>query len=223
MARCVARAGATSWRDHHSAVVRPTTMRPSAAKADDQPAARATAGGTGRAHRRRGQCLLGRGLGWRRVATAELQMEGWRRVMAAASAPSRRARRLDLRRVDGSGPAPASEAARRRRRNDVDGTDPPIAPPRHRLDEPRVLRGVAERLAEPVHRAVEAVIEVDEGVRRPEAGAQVVAADELALPLEQQPQDLDRTAAQPDPQASASQLARADVQLERPEPIAVVT
>ena len=60
------------------------------------------------------------------------------------------------------------------------------------LDEPRIFRGVAESLAETHDGGVEAVIEVNKGVARPETFAKLFAADEIAGSFEKDRKNLPR-------------------------------
>src|ERR1700682_5394637 len=46
-----------------------------------------------------------------------------------------------------------------------------VATPGQRLDEPRILRRISQRLAQFVDRGIQAVVEVDEGVGGPDLGA----------------------------------------------------
>ena len=58
----------------------------------------------------------------------------------------------------------------------IDVGDEPVAAPGQRLDETRLHRRIAQRLAKPPHRGVQAALEVDEGVVGPELMAEAVAA-----------------------------------------------
>ena len=95
-----------------------------------------------------------------------------------------------------------------------DRTNPAVAATRDGLDEARVLGGVVERLTQLVYGAVEPVVEVHEGVGRPQADTELVPCDQLARTLEERAQDLNRPATEPDPEAAAPQLARHRVELE---------
>ena len=70
--------------------------------------------------------------------------------------------------------------------------DEPIATPRDGLDERRVVRIVAERSAQAFDGGVQAVLEVDERAVGPETLPQLVARDDVAGPLEHQPENLER-------------------------------
>src|SRR5207253_6392605 len=102
--------------------------------------------------------------------------------------------------------------------NDVDWGNEPIAALRQRLDEARVFGRIAQSLTEPVDGGIEAVIEVDERVSRPQTLPQLVASDDIAAALEQQDEDVERAAAQLHAAPLFHELARAAVNLEHPEP-----
>src|SRR5262249_26494982 len=63
---------------------------------------------------------------------------------------------------------------------------------RNRLDEARVSRRIAERFAQALDRCVQAVLEVDEGVVRPQARAQLVAGHDGPRRLQEANQDATR-------------------------------
>ena len=65
--------------------------------------------------------------------------------------------------------------------------------------------------------ALRAVVEVDESVGLPEAGAQVVAGNDLAGGLEEEGQDLEGLLLEFDAQAVAAKLSGAQVELEYAE------
>jgi len=86
--------------------------------------------------------------------------------------------------------------------------NPPVAPPRQRLDVARRPGIVAEHRAEAFHRGVEAVLEIHERAVGPEPVADLVARHHGAPAREQQPEDLERLLLQPDAGAAFHQLAR---------------
>src|ERR1700680_2340116 len=72
--------------------------------------------------------------------------------------------------------------------------DPPheaISSLRKSLDEPRSLRGIVQRLAEPVHGFVQSEIEVHESTGGPESLDQFFPRDHLSRALQQSRQDLE--------------------------------
>ena len=113
--------------------------------------------------------------------------------------------------------AAAARRCRRRLPARSERRDEPIAAARQRLDEPRVVRIVAERGAQALHRRVQAVLEVDEGAVRPQPLAQLLARDDVAGALEHQPEDLERLLLQADAGRARPQLAQPHVELERAE------
>src|SRR6185369_1515573 len=61
-----------------------------------------------------------------------------------------------------------------------------IAAARQRFYEPRRFSRIAERLAQALHRSVDAVVEVDDGVAGPELLAKLLAGDEIARMLQKE-------------------------------------
>ena len=94
----------------------------------------------------------------------------------------------------------------------------PIAALMNRLDEARHVGLVAERDAQPPHGRVQAVLEIDECPLRPEALAQLLAADDLARPLEQGSQNAERLLLERDAEAALAELSRSEIDLEGAEP-----
>jgi hypothetical protein len=84
------------------------------------------------------------------------------------------------------------------RRTGFNRCDESVAALRKRFDEAWALGGIAERLAEPVDRFVQAAVEVNKGVSRPQPPLQFLARDHLGRPLEQKEQDLERLIPQSD-------------------------
>src|SRR5262249_13788103 len=96
----------------------------------------------------------------------------------------------------------------------VDWCDEPVATARNRLDESRIVGGIAKRLAQLVYGGVQAVVVVDEGVGGPPALAQIFAAYQFPGALEQVQQKLERLAGQARAVVSVlAQLAGAAVKL----------
>jgi hypothetical protein len=62
----------------------------------------------------------------------------------------------------------------------------PVSLPRHSFDKPRVSRFVSKHLPDLLDRGIQAVIELDEGVVRPEALLQLLPRPELRGPFQQQ-------------------------------------
>src|SRR5690349_19824298 len=67
----------------------------------------------------------------------------------------------------------------------------PGSPPCQRFDEPRMTGGISQHLANLVYDRVQAAIEIDKGVGRPQSLPQFLAADDLPLSLEQEKQNLE--------------------------------
>ncbi len=79
----------------------------------------------------------------------------------------------------------------------VDGGDEAVSPPGQGFDEARARCGIAQRLADLVHRGIQAVIEIDKGVGRPDLFAQLIARDHFTGILEQRREDLKRLLLKP--------------------------
>src|SRR5208337_5555704 len=81
------------------------------------------------------------------------------------------------------------------------------------FDEARARCGVAQRIANFVYRGVEAVIEVDEGVGRPNLCAQLVPRHDLAGILQQGAEDLKRLFLKSDTGAVLAQFSGDQIDL----------
>ena len=99
----------------------------------------------------------------------------------------------------------------------LDRTDESVAVPGERLDEKRRPDLVTERAPQAVHGVVQAVIEVDERVVRPEPPPQFLSRDHGARMLEEHREDPERLFREPHPQALLAQLVRSNVDLEATE------
>ena len=132
--------------------------------------------------------------------------------MAARVPPPSRA-------TDGSSNGPEAPLDRRLDilRITSDRGDESIALAGQRLDELRVVGGIAQRIAQVIHRLVETAIEVDERVGRPQPPRQFFTRDELTGPLEQRQEQLQRLIAQRRPLSGISELAGVCIDGERPE------
>src|SRR5271165_274140 len=73
---------------------------------------------------------------------------------------------------------------------DVDWCDEPIAMLGEGLDKPGIGCRVSEQLADSVDTVVQTVVEVDEGLVRPQLKAQLVAGHELSGALQQDDEHL---------------------------------
>ena len=88
----------------------------------------------------------------------------------------------------------------------VHGRNEPVAAARDRLDKPRRFGRVAERFAQPVDHGVQPVIEIYEGVLRPESMSQFFAGDEFTRAFDQQCEGLKWLFLQVDARARLAQL-----------------
>jgi len=89
----------------------------------------------------------------------------------------------------------------------VHGRDEAIPSPRHRLNEARRFCRVAQHCAQALHGSIQPVLEVHEGVFRPEALPKLVAGYQFTGAFEQSGQDLQRLLRQAQSHARLSQLA----------------
>ena len=108
----------------------------------------------------------------------------------------------------GDGP-PLVDPARR-----IEASDEAVAAARHRLDEARLERVVAERHAQPPDGGVDAVLEVDGRAVGPQPALDVLPCDHAAGVLHEQGQDLERLLLQADRLAVATDLVPAHVDLD---------
>ena len=92
-----------------------------------------------------------------------------------------------------------------------------IAPPMQCLDEPWIVGVVAKGGAQALDRRVQAVLEVDECPRWPQAQPKLFARDHIAGSLEHHHENLEWLILQPDADAPLPQLARTHIDLEGPE------
>ena len=86
------------------------------------------------------------------------------------------------------------------------------------LDEAGGLSGVVERVPQPAHRGIEALLEVDESIGRPQPLPQLVARHHLAGMLQEQEENLKRLLLEADPGALPPQLSGPNVHIEHAEP-----
>ena len=93
-------------------------------------------------------------------------------------------------------------------------SDESVAAAGQRLDEPRHIGRVPERIAQPANGSIQAVLEIDECLRRPQSLPQLLAGDEFAGTIQQRLENLKRLIGEIDPDAGLPQLARAQIQLE---------
>jgi len=82
-----------------------------------------------------------------------------------------------------------------------------VSSPRQRLDVLGIVGRVAERSPEDPDRHIDAVIEVHDGLVGPELSLDLLAGDDLPLPLDQHPQDLEWLFPENEPAMSPSDQA----------------
>ena len=95
----------------------------------------------------------------------------------------------------------------------VDRGDETIAPARNGLDKTRIVRSIAQSRAKFLDRGVQAVIEGNIGVRRPELLLNFFARNELAGALKQQGQYLEGLVLQANLQPAFCEYALANISL----------
>jgi hypothetical protein len=90
--------------------------------------------------------------------------------------------RLDL---HGSFRRHGSDRRGRRFRWGLDSSNKAVAAARERLDPTRAVGGVVESVAEAIDGGVEAMLEIDKGVRGPKQGAELLASDKVTRVVQQ--------------------------------------
>src|ERR1700676_5578754 len=86
----------------------------------------------------------------------------------------------------------------------IDGSEETISPARHGFDEPGILRRISKGVPQAANGGVQAVIEIDEGIRRPEPLAQLLAGHDFAGLLQKLREYLERLLLQLDPHPLAA-------------------
>ena len=94
-------------------------------------------------------------------------------------------------------------------------SDESVAASGQGLNEPRHIGRVPERVTQPANRGIQAVLEIDECLRRPQSLPQLLAGHEVAGTIEKRLENLKRLLGEIDPDAGLPQFARAQIQLER--------
>jgi hypothetical protein len=126
-----------------------------------------------------------------------------------------RARGLEGENRDGVERRPACS---RLRSCPIDGGFEPVAATWQSLDIERSLGGIAQGFPQAIDGIVDAMIEVDEGVRRPNSPLQLVALDYLSGLLQENLKDLKRLFLKPDLGSVSAQFSRVLIQFKLPEP-----
>src|SRR6185295_13457736 len=134
----------------------------------------------------------------------------------ADSAPLRPRLALDWR---GRGAGRRLERRRRGNGRRLERGHETVAPAGQRLDEARTVGGIVQGIPQPLDRAVEADVEVHERVAGPEGLADLLARHDLARPLQEEGEDLERLLLQPDLRPVLVELTRGRVELELSEAV----
>ena len=90
-----------------------------------------------------------------------------------------------------------------------------IAAPGHSFDKRWIFCRVAQSIAQPADRGVQAVIKIDKGVRRPKLLLQFIADNDLTRSFDQSKQYLERLFLQPYPRTVATKFPRPQIHFER--------
>ena len=98
-----------------------------------------------------------------------------------------------------------------------DRRDEAISTPCQGFDEPWIVGRIAQRLAQFRHGGIHAVVEVHEGILRPQLLLQFLARHDLARMLQQHLEHLKGLLLQPDLEAALAQFACAQVNFKNPE------
>jgi hypothetical protein len=139
--------------------------------------------------------------------------DGEQRVVAACFCADRRSLPDPFRARSGSCPLLVVKRRRRSGRwlNPFHGGDEAVAAARKGLNEARLLVRITKGAAERLNRRVHAVLEIDEGVGRPEPVLQFFAREQFARLFKEQGENLERPASETDFPAVLAQLAGAKV------------
>src|SRR5256885_15446620 len=100
----------------------------------------------------------------------------------------------------------------RRRSNDLDGRDELVAALRNGLNVDWVIRVLAERLSHLFHREVHTLLEVHEGITRPECGPDLLTGDEASGLTCEQAEKSERLGLKPDDAAVLEEPFRLHVE-----------
>src|SRR5579872_3297280 len=93
-----------------------------------------------------------------------------------------------------------------------------VTAPRHRLHIARATGRIPQRVAQPLDGGVDAVVELDHGIIRPQRLADLVAEHHVTGMLEHHEKNAERLLVQPDLDALLAQFGRANIELEGAEP-----
>ena len=99
----------------------------------------------------------------------------------------------------------------------INRSDKAVSTAGQRFDKTRARCGIAQRLPNLVDRRIQAVVEIDKGVGRPDLLPQIVAGDHPSGIFKQRGQDLERLFLQPDSGAILAQFAGRQVDFEDAE------
>ena len=99
----------------------------------------------------------------------------------------------------------------------VDGSNEAIPSPSECLDEDGCFRRFAQRIAQPLDRGIQAMVEVDEGVRRPKLAAQFLSGNQFSRSFQQRRQYLQRLILELYLLSPLAQFPGVEIDLERAE------
>jgi hypothetical protein len=112
---------------------------------------------------------------------------------------------------------PRSRSRRDARGGHLNIADEPIAPSSECLNENGRFRRFAQRVAQPLYSGIQAVIEVDERVRRPELAPQFLSGNDFSRLFKQRGQHLKWLFLEFYLLSALAQLSGAEIYLERTE------
>lgn len=92
-----------------------------------------------------------------------------------------------------------------------------IPNPRNRLDIARRIRQIAQRVAKFLHRFIQAMIEINEHILRPQPLAKLLARNYFSRALQQHRQQLNRLLRQPDSCPALAKLTRSHIEFKKTE------
>jgi hypothetical protein len=102
-------------------------------------------------------------------------------------------------------------------RRRLDRPDETVSQSGKRFDPMRRLGRIAKNGTDPLYSVIQAMVEIDEGIRWPERFLQLFSRDQVALSGQQHLQHLERLARQLDANAVLAQFVGAQVRIEHPK------
>jgi len=99
----------------------------------------------------------------------------------------------------------------------LDCRNKPVPPASQRFNIARLVGGVPQHLAKPIHRRVQSMLEIDERAASPKLLLKLIPADNLTGAPDERNQDLQRLSLKPQTNSVLMQFARSFVERKRAE------